>query len=342
MRYKKAIATSAALLQLAFAIALLPALMPSAKAAPTAAQVQRQVNDLREEAAAKYEAANAVKYQISKLQQQLNSLKAGEAATAAKASVLQKSLSKLAIENYKAGELGNGLELMFSRNPSAYLSDAATLDVLAQRYSTKLRQLKSYKQGLQSSQLVVSDRTAQLVAAKKNLDQQVASANAALAKAEKLLKSLKAEERKKLEAADNASEAKILADSKRLAALYAGGTGRGSIALKFALNQVGDIYVWGGAGPTRWDCSGLTMRAFGAAGVSLPHSAAVQYNYGKYVPKSALAPGDLLFFGRPISHVSIYLGKNKMVHAPRPGKKVEIVDFNFGLGRKPFVGAKRL
>ena len=330
------------LFPLALAAASIFGLLAPANAAPTIAEIQRQVNDLRDEAASKYEAANAVKYQISKLQSQLNTLKQGEAAANAKASALQTEISKLAIENYKSGGLGNGLELMLSRDPAKYLSDASMLDVLAQRYSTKLRQLKTYKQGLQSSQLVVSDRTAQLQAAQKNLEKQVAAANAALAKAMKLLSSLKAEERAKLAAADDAEQAKILADSKRLAALYAGRSTRGAIALRFALNQLGDIYVWGGAGPTRWDCSGLTMRAFGAAGVSLPHSAAVQYNYGKSIPRAALAPGDLVFFGRPISHVAIYLGKGKMVQAPRPGKRVEVADFGNSLGRKPYVGAKRL
>jgi len=329
-------------ISLALAAVFTMSVMLPANAAQTAAQVQQKVNQLREDAATKYEAANALKYQISKLQSQLNNLKAGEAAANAKASKLQSDISKLAIENYKAGGLGNGLELMFSRDPSGYLKDASTLDVLAQRYSTKLRQLKTFKQGLQSSQLVVADRTTQLQAAKKNLDIQVASANAALAQAEKLLKSLKADERKKLEAQDNADQAKILAESKKLAASFSGGSTRGAIALRFAFQQLGDIYVWGGAGPTKWDCSGLAMRAFGSAGVSLPHSAAVQYNYGKSIPQSALAPGDLVFFGRPISHVAIYMGKGKMIQAPRAGKRVEIVDFVRRFGYKPFVGAKRL
>ena len=316
-------------------------LIPAASAAPTAAQVQKQVNELRDEAASKYEAANGVNFQISKLQRELNGLKAGEAAANAKTLSLKKEISKMAVENYKNGGLGNGLELLLSRDPSKYLSDAAMLDVLAQRYSTKLRQLQSYKQGLQSSQLVVADRQAQLKAAQKRLQAQVAAANAALKKAEKLLASLKIEERKKLEAADDAEQKKILAESKRLAALYAGGSSKGAIALKYALNQLGDIYVWAGAGPTKWDCSGLTMRAFQAAGVSMPHFAAAQFRYGKSVPYSAIAPGDLLFFGRPISHVGIYLGKGKMVHAPRPGKKVEIAPSS-RLGYKVFVGAKRL
>ena len=126
-----------------------------------------------------------------------------------------------------------------------------------------------------------------------------------------------------------------------MAALYAGGSTKGAIALKYALDQLGDIYVWAGAGPTKWDCSGLTMRAFQKAGVSMPHFAAAQFRYGKNVPRSALAPGDLVFFGRPISHVGIYMGKGKMVHAPRPGKRVEIATA-IRLGSKPFVGAKRL
>jgi peptidoglycan DL-endopeptidase CwlO len=324
----------------ALAVSMSMTLLPAASAAQTAAQVQKEVNSLREDAASKYEAANGIKYQISKLQRELNGLKAGEAAANAKASSLKKEISKMAVENYKNGGLGNGLELMLSRDPAKYLSDASMLDILAQRYATKLRQLNTYKQGLQSSQLVVSDRAAQLKAAQIRLEKQVAAANANLAKAEKLLASLKAEERAKLLAADDADQAKILAESKRLAALYAGGSTKGAIALKFALNQLGDIYVWGAAGPTRWDCSGLTMRAFQAAGIAMPHFAAAQFRFGKSVPKSALAPGDLVFFGRPISHVAIYLGKGKMVHAPRPGKRVEVSTLS--LGHKPFVGARRL
>ena len=314
---------------------------PVAHAAPSASQVQKQVNELRTEAAAKYEAANGIKYQISKLERELNGLKAGEAAANAKASALKNEISKMAVENYKNGGFGNGLELLLSRDPSKYLSDAAMLDVLAQRYSTKLRQLQSYKQGLQSSQLVVSDRQAQLKAAQVKLERQVAAANASLKKAEKLLASLKAEERAKLAAADDAEQKKILAESKRLAALYAGGSTKGAIALKYALDQLGDIYVWACAGPTKWDCSGLTMGAFQKAGVSMPHFAAAQFRFGKSVPRSALAPGDLVFFGRPISHVGIYMGKGKMVHAPRPGKRVEIATA-IRLGAKPFVGARRL
>jgi cell wall-associated NlpC family hydrolase len=84
------------------------------------------------------------------------------------------------------------------------------------------------------------------------------------------------------------------------------------------------------------------MRAFQQAKVSLPHSSRMQIRYGKSISSRGLKPGDLLFFGKPISHVSIYMGGGKMVHAPRPGKRVEVTNFTRSFGRKPFVGAKRL
>jgi cell wall-associated NlpC family hydrolase len=84
------------------------------------------------------------------------------------------------------------------------------------------------------------------------------------------------------------------------------------------------------------------MRAYQQAGVSLPHSSRIQVKYGKSVSYSSLKPGDLLFFGKPISHVSMYMGGGKMVQAPRPGKKVEVVNLVRMFGKKPFVGARRL
>ena len=137
-------------------------------------------------------------------------------------------------------------------------------------------------------------------------------------------------------------ESKFFDASKKYAASYVGDNSRGSKALKYALMQVGDVYVWAAAGPTRWDCSGLTMRAFQQAGVSLPHSSRIQIRYGKSISSRSLKPGDLVFFGKPISHVAMYMGGGKMVHAPRPGKRVEVTNFTMSFGRKPFVGARRL
>ncbi|HRJ52356.1 MAG TPA: C40 family peptidase [Candidatus Thiothrix moscowensis] len=94
-----------------------------------------------------------------------------------------------------------------------------------------------------------------------------------------------------------------------------------------AQKQQGKMYQWGGESPaTGFDCSGLTQYAFGkGAGVSLPRTAAAQYDASVKIPKASADKGDLVFFntrGRRIGHVGIYLGDNKFVHAPRTGKAI--------------------
>ncbi|HYJ69991.1 MAG TPA: NlpC/P60 family protein [Nocardioidaceae bacterium] len=97
------------------------------------------------------------------------------------------------------------------------------------------------------------------------------------------------------------------------------------IAVDYALAQLGDPYVYGAAGPDSYDCSGLTMAAWGAAGVSLPHSSSVQATMGTSIPLSSAVPGDLLFYYSPVSHVGMYIGNGQIVHAPNSGSTVEIV-----------------
>ena len=313
-----------------------------AQAAPSVASVQREIDRLRTLAAEKYEAANEATLKIKALQKETGALQQREEIIQKELSVVSKVLAKIAISEYQGSGFGKSFELLFSSDPTQYLSDASVLDGVSKGYSKQLREYAATKQRVQATQLVLIDRTSLLLAEKKRLNQQVAEAKTALLKAEKLLKSLAKADRERLLREEAARENKILSDSKRYAASYKGDNTRGSIALKFAIQQIGDIYVWAAAGPTRWDCSGLTLRAFQKAGVSLPHHSGSQFKYGKQVAYSNLKPGDLLFFGKPISHVSIYMGGGKMVQAPRPGKRVEVVPLTKMFGRKPFVGARRL
>jgi cell wall-associated NlpC family hydrolase len=323
-------------------IAVFMAQSIQAQAAPSVASVQRDIDRLRTLAAEKYEAANEATLKIKALQKETGALQQREEIIQKELSVVSKVLAKIAISEYQGSGFGKSFELLFSSDPTQYLSDASVLDGVSKGYSKQLREYAATKQRVQATQLVLGDRTALLLAEQKRLNQQVAEAKTALLKAEKLLKSLAKADRERLLREEAARENKILSDSKRYAASYKGDNTRGSIALKFALQQIGDIYVWAAAGPTRWDCSGLTLRAFQKAGVSLPHHSGSQFKYGKQVAYSNLKPGDLLFFGKPISHVSIYMGGGKMVQAPRAGKKVEVVPLTKMFGRKPFVGARRL
>ena len=93
--------------------------------------------------------------------------------------------------------------------------------------------------------------------------------------------------------------------------------------IQFAQEQLGKPYEYGAAGPNTWDCSGLTMVAWSQAGVSLPHSAAGQWDDTVRISYSQLEPGDLVFFYQPVDHVGIYVGNGTMIDAPHTGANVE-------------------
>jgi cell wall-associated NlpC family hydrolase len=241
---------------------------------------------------------------------------------------------------YKSGGFGQSLELLFSSDPTLYLSSAGSLDALTRRKSAQLRKFEAAQQRLNATTLTVNDKIALVAAAQKKLAAQSAIALSKLAEAEKLLSKLTKAERERLAKLAEEEENADQASSLKAAKTASGVSGRAGVALKYALKQIGDRYVFGSAGMVTWDCSGLTMRAYQAAGVSLPHSSAAQSRMGKKVSFSSLKPGDLLFFGRPVSHVGIYLGGGKMVHAPRSGSRVKVAASG-SLGRKPLVGARR-
>ncbi len=107
-----------------------------------------------------------------------------------------------------------------------------------------------------------------------------------------------------------------------------------SRAIAFARSQIGDPYVWGAAGPNAWDCSGLTMGAWRAGGISLPHYSVAQYSGSTPISLSSLRPGDLVFWGSSSSpssiyHVALYAGNGMIIQAPRTGRDVEEVSMYY-------------
>jgi cell wall-associated NlpC family hydrolase len=108
-----------------------------------------------------------------------------------------------------------------------------------------------------------------------------------------------------------------------------------------AMSQLGTPYVWGGAAPGGFDCSGLVMWAYGQVGVSLPHSSYAQYSAGVAVSRDQLQPGDLVFFDG-LGHVGIYIGGDQFVHAPHTGDVVKISSLSEGWYTSAYVGARRI
>ena len=108
-------------------------------------------------------------------------------------------------------------------------------------------------------------------------------------------------------------------------------------AVGLALSKVGKPYRWGASGPNAFDCSGLVKWSFAQAGRQLPRTSRAQSTAGTPVSRANLQPGDLVFFYKPISHVGIYIGNGKVVHASRKGQPVKISD----MGRMKFTKAVR-
>ena len=312
---------------------------PTSQAAPTLAQVQAQVIRYEEEATSAAEGAQEAKVKLNSLTRSLAGIQAQAEIQAKTVDAISKTLGAIAIDQYKSGTISQSLELLFSSDPSLYLSSAGSLEAITRQKGIQLRKFQSAEQQLNATSLTVSDRLAQVKALQKKLAEKSALATAKLAKAESILAKLKKEDRERLARLAQEREDADQASSLKAARSAAGVSGRAGLAIKFAFKQIGDKYVFGADGMIYWDCSGLTMRAYQTAGVSLPHSSAAQSRMGKSISFSQKKPGDLMFFGRPVSHVGIYLGGGKMVHAPRSGSRVKVATTD--MGRKRLVAIRR-
>jgi cell wall-associated NlpC family hydrolase len=311
-----------------------------ALAAPTLAQIQAQVNDLQDQATAAAEGAQEAKVKLATLQRSLSGIQAQAAIQGKNVDSISRTLGVIAVNQYKSGSLSQSLELLFSSDPGLYLSSAGSLESITRRKSIQLKKYQSATQQLNATSLTVEDRLAQVKALQKKLIQQSAVAQQKLQKAEAILAKLKKEDRERLARLAQEQEDADQANSIKAAQSLGGVSGRAGLAIKFAVKQIGDRYVFGADGMTYWDCSGLTMRAYQSAGVNLPHSSAAQSRMGKSVPFNQKKPGDLVFFGRPVSHVGIYIGGGRMVHAPRSGSRVKIASAS-SLGSKRLVAVRR-
>jgi len=115
-------------------------------------------------------------------------------------------------------------------------------------------------------------------------------------------------------------------------------------ASKIASSMIGKPYRYGGNSPSGFDCSGLVHYSFRHAGLSVPRSTNSQRTQSRNVSRSGIQAGDLLFFnqeGKYSSHVGIYIGNNRFVHAPSSGKRVRVDSLSDQYWRKHFVDARR-
>ncbi|WP_113699780.1 C40 family peptidase [Nonomuraea lactucae] len=326
------------------------------------ATAQSRLDDLTAGVERLVEAYNGELVQLEHAKQSYEQARARLVAADAEAERARQAVAVVAAEVYSGYDLSRPFLVMFNDvgGTDGYLHRVSVLEQLGAERARILTRMRDAKR-------VSSILRAQ--AAGAYAEQQAASERARLAKiaAERAVAGQRREtrllerERDALEERVDAarSRAERLAREReearearlrRLSALggYAGslaakGSLSGDLAANWALTQLGKPYVWAADGPSSYDCSGLTMRAWERAGVRLDHWTGTQWTSGPHVPIDELRRGDLLFFGHisddpgTIHHVGIYVGQGMMVHAPQTGDVVRVAP----IWRSDLVGATR-
>ncbi|WP_240487129.1 C40 family peptidase [Actinomadura flavalba] len=231
--------------------------------------------------------------------------------------VLRDEFSGLAATTYMQGSGDPTASFVAAQDPQTVLDQSATLRYFATRDGDQIQQLMRAMQAAERSRRAAEERTRQVRGLRSELDAQ-----------RKQITGLYEKTRGTL----------VKRDPSELAKLPVVGDGKGAQALRIAMTKLGRPYVWGGAGPSVFDCSGLTMWAYRQVGISLPHYTGSQWNAGTRIPRDKLKPGDLIFFHADLHHMGMYVGNGKMLHAPHTGDVVKIAP----IAGRPYAGAVRV
>lgn len=297
---------------------------------PTAREVKERVDDLYRQAETATQEYDGVSARAAVLRREVSDLQDQLARRTRRTEEIRDDLGRVAAAQYRSGGFDPTLRLMLSADPSRYLSEAGMVERVDSREAAAVSTLAARARQDQALRDQAAGDLATLTADEHRLAADRRAVEGRLGAARRLLSRLTSRQR-----AAVAGGADAVPGS---AAAVPGAPGRRAAeAVAFAYAQLGKPYVWGATGPAGYDCSGLTQASWAAAGVALPRTTYTQIDAGTRVPESRLEPGDLVFYYAGISHVGIYVGDGRIIHAPHPGAPVQLAP----VGEMPFMGATR-
>ncbi|MEP6910753.1 MAG: NlpC/P60 family protein [Actinomycetota bacterium] len=272
----------------------------------------------------------------------------------------QAALSAHLVAMYTSQGDSTGLEVLLGASSmDDLMARIDTVNRVSDQSAEVLKQVKVFRTAVQNRRAHLQDAHVQQARLVAEQSAQKASIEGQLAQRKQMLSSIKSEIGR-IQAAERAHQAQLAAQARArlstngVAVLNASAgavtappeqnftppPGNYGGVVGIAMQYLGVPYVWGGASPSGFDCSGFSMYVFAQVGVSLPHNAAAQYGYGMPVSRDQLQPGDLVFFNG-LGHMGIYIGGGQFIHAPHTGDVVKISSMT-GWYASTYVGARRL
>jgi cell wall-associated NlpC family hydrolase len=294
----------------------------SAAAAPsTADEAQRLVTEAGQQLTALDEQVHQAELTVAAQQQA--AAEADRAADLAEAGLAEyePAIRAIAQSGYTGTTRSRVAAFLGSDSADDLVAQMTTIDLLAEHTDGVLTEVAAAQAEAEAARTAADAAAAEATAALATLQEQQAQVQAQVDRYEADFTRLTAAEQARV---TTTLAGPVLAAPPAAAAAAAAPGPAAATAVQTALAQIGDPYVWGSSGPDGFDCSGLTQYAYAAAGISLPHSSRAQSTLGTPVSRSELMPGDLVYFYSPVSHVGIYVGDGKMVHARTFGQPVAV------------------
>ena len=305
-------------------VTVLPAGVATAEPKPSAAEVKKKLQKLNEQVDQLVEKYNKYRDDQTLAKRTLAAKNRQVKAEKATFDQLRQHVAEMAATAYKTGDMNSVSTLISADNPQTVLDQVSVFTQLSTNRANQLTAFLASAQRLQREQGQAKSAYDELSHKAKQLAEQKAQIDKAIAKQKKLL-----------------GQVGGAVSHGPTGGTYTGpASGSARTALNYAYAQLGKPYCYGGAGPSCFDCSGLMMRAWGAANVGLPHNAAAQYSATRRVAYADLQPGDIVFFNN-LGHNGMYVGGGKMIHAPHTGTNVQIVAISSGYYRQNFVSGGR-
>lgn len=308
-------ARSATLCVLSAAAAALGVIPAGAEPAAPQEDTRAEVDRLYAEAERATKAHNKADERADTLREKVTNAQDRIARQQDRINTMRDALGLLAGAEYRSGGLGPALALMFSDDPDDYLDKAAVLDRISARQAGTLRALRSATRDLSQEREEATRDLAELEQSRAAVARHKHTAERNLARAQQLLGALPDDARATYDRTSRSGRVLDLGGAVPSSA-------RAAAAVAAARSAVGRPYVWGGNGPTGFDCSGLMQWSYAQAGVGLPRTSQAQAYAGRQVPLSQAQPGDLVTYRDDAGHIGMYMGNGQVIHAPHPGAPV--------------------